>query len=427
MLDVEIMIEFVFDYMSCLGCDVCVVLWLFVCVVIVQKNCVLLVVVDVLDVVCVELFYVNEQDFVVGCVNGLELVMLDCLVLILVCIDDMIEGLCQVVMLFDLIGEICDMCYVFLGIQIGKMCVLLGVVGIIYELWLNVIIDVVSLCLKFGNVIILCGGFEVIYFNQVIVCCIQQGLVEVGLLVVVVQVVEIIDCVVVGVLISMFEYVDVIVLCGGKGLIECISCEVKVLVIKYLDGICYVYIDVVVDLDKVICVVDNVKIQCYVLCNIMEMLLVYVGIVEWVLLFLVMIYCEKGVELCGDVVICVLFGVDVLEVIEEDWCIEYNVLILLICIVDGLDVVIEYINIYGLQYIDVIIIENFSDVWCFFVEVDFVLVMVNVLICFVDGFEYGFGVEIGIFIDKLYVCGLVGLEGLISEKYVVFGDGYVCI
>ncbi|MDE9399288.1 glutamate-5-semialdehyde dehydrogenase, partial [Pseudomonas aeruginosa] len=374
-----------------------------------------------------ELSHANEQDLTAGRANGLEPAMLDRLALTPARIDDMIEGLRQVATLPDPIGEIRDMRYVPSGIQIGKMRVPLGVVGIIYESRPNVTIDAASLCLKSGNATILRGGSEAIHSNQAIARCIQQGLAEAGLPAAAVQVVETTDRAAVGALISMPEYVDVIVPRGGKGLIERISREAKVPVIKHLDGICHVYIDVAADLDKAIRVADNAKTQRYAPCNTMETLLVHAGIAERVLPPLATIYREKGVELRGDAATRALLGADVLEATEEDWRTEYNAPILSIRIVDGLDAAIEHINTYGSQHTDAIITENFSDARRFLAEVDSASVMVNASTRFADGFEYGLGAEIGISTDKLHARGPVGLEGLTSEKYVVFGDGHVRI
>ncbi|EPU1537735.1 glutamate-5-semialdehyde dehydrogenase [Pseudomonas aeruginosa] len=419
------MTESVLDYMSRLGRDARAASRLLARAATAQKNRALLAAADALDAARAELSHANEQDLAAGRANGLEPAMLDRLALTPARIDDMIEGLRQVATLPDPIGEIRDMRYVPSGIQIGKMRVPLGVVGIIYESRPNVIIDAASLCLKSGNATILRGGSEAIHSNQAIARCIQQGLAEAGLPAAAVQVVETTDRAAVGALISMPEYVDVIVPRGGKGLIERISREAKVPVIKHLDGICHVYIDVAADLDKAIRVADNAKTQRYAPCNTMETLLVHAGIAERVLPPLATIYREKGVELRGDAATRALLGADVLEATEEDWRTEYNAPILSIRIVDGLDAAIEHINTYGSQHTDAIITENFSDARRFLAEVDSASVMVNASTRFADGFEYGLGAEIGISTDKLHARGPVGLEGLTSEKYVVFGDGHV--
>lgn len=418
------MTESVLDYMSRLGRDARAASRLLARAATAQKNRALLAAADALDAARAELSHANEQDLAAGRANGLEPAMLDRLALTPARIDDMIEGLRQVATLPDPIGEIRDMRYVPSGIQIGKMRVPLGVVGIIYESRPNVTIDAASLCLKSGNATILRGGSEAIHSNQAIARCIQQGLAEAGLPAAAVQVVETTDRAAVGALISMPEYVDVIVPRGGKGLIERISREAKVPVIKHLDGICHVYIDVAADLDKAIRVADNAKTQRYAPCNTMETLLVHAGIAERVLPPLATIYREKGVELRGDAATRALLGADVQEATEEDWRTEYNAPILSIRIVDGLDAAIEHINTYGSQHTDAIITENFSDARRFLAEVDSASVMVNASTRFADGFEYGLGAEIGISTDKLHARGPVGLEGLTSEKYVVFGDGH---
>ncbi|EPH0527674.1 glutamate-5-semialdehyde dehydrogenase [Pseudomonas aeruginosa] len=419
------MTESVLDYMSRLGRDARAASRLLARAATAQKNRALLAAADALDAARAELSHANEQDLAAGRANGLEPAMLDRLALTPARIDDMIEGLRQVATLPDPIGEIRDMRYVPSGIQIGKMRVPLGVVGIIYESRPNVTIDAASLCLKSGNATILRGGSEAIHSNQAIARCIQQGLAEAGLPAAAVQVVETTDRAAVGALISMPEYVDVIVPRGGKGLIERISREAKVPVIKHLDGICHVYIDVAADLDKAIRVADNAKTQRYAPCNTMETLLVHAGIAERALPPLATIYREKGVELRGDAATRALLGADVLEATKEDWRTEYNAPILSIRIVDGLDAAIEHINTYGSQHTDAIITENFSDARRFLAEVDSASVMVNASTRFADGFEYGLGAEIGISTDKLHARGPVGLEGLTSEKYVVFGDGHV--
>ncbi len=418
-----IMTESVLDYMSRLGRAAREASRIVARATTAQKNQALLAAADALDAARAQLTEANEQDLANGRANGLEPAMLDRLALTPARIDDMIEGLRQVATLPDPIGEIRDMRYVPSGIQLGKMRVPLGVVGIIYESRPNVTIDAASLCLKSGNATILRGGSEAIHSNQAIAACIQTGLAKAGLPASVVQVVETTDRAAVGALITMPEYVDVIVPRGGKGLIERISRDAKVPVIKHLDGICHVYIDVAADLDKAIRVADNAKTQRYAPCNTMETLLVHAGIADRVLPPLAAIYRDKGVELRGDAATRALLGADVLEATEEDWRTEYNAPILSIRIVDNLDAAIEHINTYGSQHTDAIITENFTDARRFLTEVDSASVMVNASTRFADGFEYGLGAEIGISTDKLHARGPVGLEGLTSEKYVVFGDG----
>ena len=419
------MTESVLDYMSRLGRAAREASRVLARASTAQKNAALLAAADALDAAREQLAHANEQDLAAGRANGLEPAMLDRLALTPARIDDMIEGLRQVAKLPDPIGEIRDMRFVPSGIQIGKMRVPLGVVGIIYESRPNVTIDAASLCLKSGNATILRGGSEAIHSNQAIARCIQQGLAEAGLPAAAVQVVETTDRAAVGALISMPEYVDVIVPRGGKGLIERISREAKVPVIKHLDGICHVFIDESADLDKAIRIADNAKTQRYAPCNTMETLLVHQAIAARVLPPLAAIYRDKGVELRGDAATRALLGSDVLEATEEDWRTEYNAPILSIRIVDDLDSAIEHINTYGSQHTDAIVSESFSNARRFLAEVDSASVMVNASTRFADGFEYGLGAEIGISTDKLHARGPVGLEGLTSEKYVVFGDGHV--
>jgi len=390
-----------------------------------QKNRALQAAATALDAARDELVAANELDLAGGRANGLDAAMLDRLALTPKVIDGMIEGLRQVATLPDPIGEIRDMRYMPSGIQVGKMRVPLGVVGIIYESRPNVTIDAASLCLKSGNATILRGGSEAIHSNQAIARCIQLGLAEAGLPAAAVQVVETTDRAAVGALISMPEFVDVIVPRGGKGLIERISRDARVPVIKHLDGICHVYVDVAADMGKAIRVADNAKTQRFAPCNTMETLLVHQDAAEQVLPPLAAIYREKSVELRGCERTRALLGGDVLAASEEDWSTEYNAQILSIRIVDSLDAAIEHINRYGSQHTDAIVTENFTDARRFLTEVDSASVMVNASTRFADGFEYGLGAEIGISTDKLHARGPVGLEGLTSEKYVVFGDGHV--
>ncbi len=390
-----------------------------------QKNRALHAAAAALDAARDELISANRQDLDAGRANGLDEAMLDRLALTPARIDDMIEGLRQVATLPDPIGEIRDMRYLPSGIQVGRMRVPLGVVGIIYESRPNVTIDAASLCLKSGNATILRGGSEAIHSNQAIARCIQLGLAEAGLPAAAVQVVETTDRAAVGALITMPEFVDVIVPRGGKGLIERISRDAKVPVIKHLDGICHVFIDAAADLDKAIRVADNAKTQRYAPCNAMETLLVHAAIAPRVLPPLAAIYRDKGVELRGCPRTRELLGDAVLVASEEDWSTEYNAPILSIRVVDLLDEAIGHINRYGSQHTDAIVTENFSDARRFITEVDSASVMINASTRFADGFEYGLGAEIGISTDKLHARGPVGLEGLTSEKYLVFGDGHV--
>jgi len=419
------MTESVLDYMTRLGRAARQASRLLARASTAQKNAALHAAAAALDAARGELGAANERDLAAARANGLEPAMLDRLALTPKVIDSMIEGLRQVATLPDPIGEIQGMRYLPSGIQVGKMRVPLGVIGIIYESRPNVTIDAASLCLKSGNATILRGGSEAIHSNQAIARCIQAGLAEAGLPASAVQVVETTDRAAVGALISMPEFVDVIVPRGGKGLIERISRDAKVPVIKHLDGVCHVYVDSAADLDKAIRVCDNSKTQRYSPCNTMETLLVHADIAARVLPPLAAIYRDKGVELRGDGQTRALLGSDVLEASEDDWYAEYNAPILAIRVVDSLDAAIEHINTYGSQHTDAIITENFSDARRFLTEVDSSSVMVNASTRFADGFEYGLGAEIGISTDKLHARGPVGLLGLTSEKYVVFGDGHV--
>ena len=357
--------------------------------------------------------------------SGLDAALLDRLQLNDKTVAGMAEGLEQIAALPDPVGEIDGLKYRPSGIQVGKMRVPLGVVGIIYESRPNVTIDAASLCLKSGNATILRGGSEAIHSNQAIARCIQLGLAEAGLPAAAVQVVDTTDRAAVGALISMPDYVDVIVPRGGKGLIERISRDARVPVIKHLDGICHVYVDLAADVDKAIRIADNAKTQRFAPCNTMETLLVHQGIAEQVLPPLAAIYRDKGVELRGCPRTRALLGNEVLAASEEDWSTEYNAPILSIRMLDSLDEAIEHINRYGSQHTDAIVTENFTDARRFLTEVDSASVMINASTRFADGFEYGLGAEIGISTDKLHARGPVGLEGLTSEKYVVFGDGHV--
>ncbi len=366
----------------------------------------------------------NEKDLQTGEQNGLDAALLDRLALNESRMDSMLEGILQVANLPDPIGEITDLKYRPTGIQVGKMRVPLGVVGIIYESRPNVTADAAALCLMSGNAAILRGGSEAIHSNKAIAKCIAQGLESAGLPSTSVQVVETTDRAAVGALITMPEYVDVIVPRGGKGLIERVSNEASVPVIKHLDGICHVYIDDDADNKKAIDVAFNAKTHRYGTCNTMETLLVSKLKAAEVLPELAVKYSEEGVELRG----CQLSR-DILPqakpATEEDWKTEYLAPILSIRIVDGLDEAIEHINTYSSKHTDSIITENFTKARRFLNEVDSSSVMVNASTRFADGFEYGLGAEIGISTDKFHARGPVGLEGLTSQKYVVLGDGHI--
>ncbi|KTB89146.1 gamma-glutamyl phosphate reductase [Pseudomonas syringae ICMP 11293] len=386
-----------------------------------QKNRALRATAAALDEARAELSAANALDLANGQANGLEPAMLERLALTPARIDSMIIGLRQVAALADPVGAIRDMSYRPSGIQVGKMRVPLGVVGIIYESRPNVTIDAASLCLKSGNATILRGGSEAIHSNRAIAACIERGLAEAGLPAAVVQVVETTDRAAVGALITMPEYVDVIVPRGGKGLIERVSRDARVPVIKHLDGICHVYVSAHADLAKAQKIAFNAKTYRYGICGAMETLLVDQTIAADFLPSMAAQFREKGVELRGcertrDLI-------DVIPATEDDWHTEYLAAILSIRVVSGLDEAIEHINHYGSHHSDAIVSDHQSQVRRFMAEVDSSSVMVNAPTCFADGFEYGLGAEIGISTDKLHARGPVGLEGLTCEKYIVIGDG----
>lgn len=390
-----------------------------------EKNQALLAMAAALDASRQALLEANQLDLAAGRENGLTEAMLDRLALNPTRIDEMIEGLQQVASLPDPIGEIRDMHYVPSGIQVGKMRVPLGVIGIIYESRPNVTIEAASLCLKSGNATILRGGSEAIHSNQALAKCIVQGLHEAGLPEASVQVVEITDRQAVGALITMPEFVDVIVPRGGKGLIERISRDAKVPVIKHLDGVCHVYVDEQACAEKAIKVADNAKTQRYSPCNALETLLVHSSRIDDVLKPLAVILRDKGVELRGCERTQAALGEMVIAATEDDWFAEYNAPILAIKILDNMEQAIAHINHYGSHHTDSIITENYSQARQFLAAVDSSSVMVNASTRFADGFEYGLGAEIGISTDKLHARGPVGLLGLTSEKYIVFGDGHI--
>jgi glutamate-5-semialdehyde dehydrogenase len=336
----------------------------------------------------------------------------------------MIEGLRQVASLPDPIGEITDMTYRPSGIQVGRMRVPLGVIGIIYESRPNVTVEAASLCLKSGNATILRGGSEAIHSNQAIAACLAKGLKESGLPESAVQVVKTTDRAAVGELITMPRFVDVIVPRGGKGLIERISRDARVPVIKHLDGICHVYIDSHADPEKALSIAVNSKTQRYGTCNTMETLLVDQEIAADILPLLADAFRDKGVELRGCPQTMDILP-DVVRATEDDWGTEYLAPVLAVKVIDGLDGAIEHINRYSSQHTDSIVTENYTRARRFLTEVDSSSVMVNASTRFADGFEYGLGAEIGISTDKIHARGPVGLEGLTSQKYVVFGDGHI--
>jgi len=389
-----------------------------------QKNQALIAIATAIDESRAELLAANELDLRAGREKDLEAALLDRLELNEARIDGMIEGLRQVATLDDPVGAISDLKFRPSGIQVGRMRVPLGVIGIIYESRPNVTCEAASLCLKSGNATILRGGSEALHSNQAIAKCIATGLEAAGLSKHVVQVLDRTDRDAVGHLITMPEYVDVIVPRGGKGLIERISRDARVPVIKHLDGNCHLYIDDEADFEKAIKVAVNAKTQRYGTCCTLESLLVAESVAGAVLPDLFAQYKEHKVELRGCEKTRAL-DADVVAATDEDWEAEYLAPIISVKIVSGIDEAIEHINRYSSQHTESIITENYSKAQRFLREVDSSSVMINASTRFADGFEYGLGAEIGISTDKLHARGPVGLEGLTSQKYIVLGDGHV--
>ncbi|RJG51497.1 glutamate-5-semialdehyde dehydrogenase [Motilimonas pumila] len=387
------------------------------------KNQALLEIAKALDETRDYLIAENSKDLIAGKEKGLDDAMVDRLALTHAGIDGMIEGLRQVAALPDPCGETTDLKYMPSGIQVGKMRVPLGVIGIIYESRPNVTIDAASLCLKSGNATILRGGSEAIHSNQAVAKCIEVGLAKVGLPAATVQVVKTTDRAAVGELITMPDYVDVIVPRGGKSLIERISRDASVTVIKHLDGICHVYLDDEADLDKAYDIAINAKTHRYGVCNAMETLLVHQGIAAQILPRLAQGYGEKGVELRGcaqtqNIIQCK-------SATEEDWATEYLAPILSIKVVADIDEAMTHIAHFSSAHSESIVTQNYSTGRRFITEVDSSSVMINASTRFADGFEYGLGAEIGISTDKIHARGPVGLEGLTSQKWIVLGDGHI--
>jgi glutamate-5-semialdehyde dehydrogenase len=366
----------------------------------------------------------NARDVEAANNKNLDPALIDRLTLTPRTVEEMADGLMQIAKLPDPIGEIVGLKYRPSGIQVGQMRVPLGVIGIIYESRPNVTADAAGLCLKAGNAAILRGGSEALHSNQAIAACVHQGLKAAGLPESAVQVIETADRAAVGELITMQDYVDVIVPRGGKGLIERLMRESRIPMIKHLHGVCHVYIDDQADFDKAIRVADNAKTQRLGTCNTMETLLVARGIAEKILPPLSRIYLDKGIELRGDEAACRIVP-QMKPASEDDWFTEYLDAILAVRVVDGLDQAIEHIATYGSQHTDAIVTENVTRARRFLAEIDSSSVMVNASTRLADGYEYGLGAEIGISTDKLHARGPVGLEGLTSLKYVVLGDGHV--
>ena len=370
----------------------------------------------------------NALDLQAARESGHDAAFVDRLALTDAVIAGMAEGLEQIAALADPVGEISEVKARPSGIQVGRMRVPLGVIGIIYESRPNVTIDAAGLCIKSGNATVLRGGSEAIHSNRALAALIREGLREAGLPEDAVQLIGTTDRAAVGLLIASPQWIDVIVPRGGKSLIERISADARVPVIKHLDGICHVYIDDQADLDQAVWIADNAKTQRYSPCNTMETLLVHEGVAAQVLPRLGRIYADKGVEMRGDTQTQALLqqaGLPVVAATEADWSTEYLAPILSIRVVDGLDQAIDHITRYGSQHTDAIVTQNHPRAMRFIREVDSSSVMINASTRFADGFEYGLGAEIGISTDKLHARGPVGLEGLTSLKWVVFGSGQV--
>ncbi len=368
----------------------------------------------------------NARDLARARASGLTAAMLDRLTLAEASVEQMAAGVEQVAQLPDPIGAIVDVRPQPSGIRVGRMRVPLGVIGIIYESRPNVTVDAAALCIKSGNATILRGGSEAIECNRLLARLIGAALSAAGLPDQAVQLIDTTDRSAVGLLVTMPEYVDIIVPRGGKGLIERLMLESRIPMIKHLDGICHVYLDAAADPAMALAIADNAKTQRYGTCNTMETLLVAEPLAPHVLPELGRVYADKGVELRGDDRARALLGaagVACVPASEDDWRTEYLAPILSIRVVSGLDEAIAHINMYGSKHTDAIVTGDYSAAMRFLREVDSASVMVNASTRFADGFEYGLGAEIGISNDKLHARGPVGLEGLTSLKYVVFGNG----
>lgn len=389
-----------------------------------QKNRALLAIAEALELSKEGLIEENAKDLSAGRAKGLHAALLDRLELTPARSAAMVEGLRQIAALADPVGEISELRNRPSGIQVGRMRVPLGVVGIIYESRPNVTADAAALCLKSGNATVLRGGSEAFHSNQAIAACIHQGLNQAGLPEHSVQVLTTTDRAAVGEMISMPEYIDVIIPRGGKGLIERISRDARVPVIKHLDGVCHVYIDDKAAIEKAIAVAFNAKTQRFGTCNTLETLLVAEGIANEVLPALADMYLEKGVALRGCAETCRLVAACT-PATEQDWYEEYLAPVLSIRVVSDMDAAMDHIDTYGSQHTDAIVTEDYSRARRFLREVDSSSVMVNASTRFADGFEYGLGAEIGISTDKFHARGPVGLEGLTSLKFIVLGDGHI--
>ncbi len=389
-----------------------------------QKNAALFALSDILIEDAKTLLAANVRDLSSGRERGLDAALMDRLELTPQRIEAMASGVREIAELPDPVGEVFDMKTRPSGIQVGRMRVPLGVIGIIYESRPNVTADAAALCLKSGNACILRGGSEALNSNQAIARCIDRALRSVGLPTDAVQVIDITDREVVGDLLSMPQYIDVVIPRGGKSLVAFVSDNARVPVIKHLDGICHVYIDAAADVEKALAVAVNAKTQRLGTCNTMETLLVDRTLAAAILPELERIYIEHGIELRGCEQTRRIIG-SARPATAQDWDTEYLGPILSIRVVEGLDEAIEHIDRHSSKHTDAIVTENLSHARRFVREVDSSSVMVNASTRFADGYEYGLGAEIGISTDKFHARGPVGLDGLTSIKWIVFGDGHV--
>lgn len=389
-----------------------------------QKNSALLAIASAIVRERSSLLAANQRDLNAAAANGLDSAMLDRLTLSEKSIDAMVEGLKQIANLADPIGEMSDFKYRPSGIQVGKMRVPLGVIGIIYEARPNVTIDAAGLCIKSGNAAILRGGSEAIQCNQALAKLVHEGLAAAGLPRNAVQVVETTDRAAVGELITMKAYVDVIVPRGGKSLIERIANDARIPVIKHLDGNCHVYVDDDADFDKALRIIENSKTQRLGTCNTTESLLIARAVATEMLPKIAAMLTTHGIEIRGCAETCALVPQAIAATVE-DFYTEYLAAVISCKVVSDLDEAITHINQHSSQHTEAIVTENYTKARRFLREVDSSSVMVNVSTRFADGFEYGLGAEIGISTDKLHARGPVGLEGLTSLKYIVLGDGQV--
>ena len=388
------------------------------------KNRALTLTAEAIERDAARLLTANALDLDAARAKKLDAPLIDRLTLTKKSIADMADGLRQIAQLPDPIGEITEVKQQPSGIKVGRMRVPLGVIAIIYESRPNVTADAAGLCLKAGNACILRGGSEALHSNQAIAGCVHSGLKAAGLPETAVQVIETTDRAAVGELLRMNEYVDIVVPRGGKSLIERVMQESRIPMIKHLDGVCHVYIDDQADIEKAISIADNAKTQRLGTCNTMETLLVARGIADRVLPRLAKIYQDKGIELRGDESTRKLVP-GIKGATEEDWYTEYLAPVLAVRVVDDLEQAMEHIARYGSQHTDAIVTEDEQRANRFLREVDSSSVIVNASTRFADGYEYGLGAEIGISTDKLHARGPVGLEGLTSRKWVVYGEGQI--